>query len=394
MQKLILFTFFITINLCSQWIQVNNGLSNRQVNSLVKSGNILFAGTWPDSGVYISTNYGLNWVRSSLNTFIVNSFTIQQNNIFVNTYLEGIFLSTNYGQNWNQTFLNNYDVKAFVINNSNYIAGNGHLKGIYTSTNFGLNWNQALNNVDVNDIVAKDNYIFAGTTNNGIYQSSNNGLSWSLVPINTSTVYSLSTELSIIVAAAYRGVFLSTNNGLYWFAIDSNYQVPIPYSVEIMANNIFVGTMGYSVFFTSNNGDNWLHIDQGMNNARVTSLCVLNEYIFAGTTLNGVYRRHLSEIIGLQNISEEIPDKFFLSQNFPNPFNPITNINFGLPQKTFVKLVIFDLQGREVLQLVNNELSAGLYNIDFDASHLPSSVYFYSIVAKNFFEVKKMVLVK
>lgn len=178
--------------------------------------------------------------------------------------------------------------------------------------------------------------------------------------------------------------FLSTNNGLYWFAIDSNYQVPIPYSVEIMANNIFVGTMGYSVFFTSNNGDNWLHIDQGMNNARVTSLCVLNEYIFAGTTLNGVYRRHLSEIIGLQNISEEIPDKFFLSQNFPNPFNPITNINFGLPQKTFVKLVIFDLQGREVLQLVNNELSAGLYNIDFDASHLPSSVYFYSIVAKNF----------
>jgi uncharacterized delta-60 repeat protein len=90
----------------------------------------------------------------------------------------------------------------------------------------------------------------------------------------------------------------------------------------------------------------------------------------------------------------EIPAEFSLSQNYPNPFNPVTNIRFDIPNASNVKLTIFDITGREIEQLVNNQLEAGTYNIDFDASHLATGTYFYKINAGDFTEVKKMILIK
>jgi hypothetical protein len=90
-----------------------------------------------------------------------------------------------------------------------------------------------------------------------------------------------------------------------------------------------------------------------------------------------------------------IPQVFRLSQNYPNPFNPITKISYDIPQNSIVKLTIYDILGREVIKLVNNEFKQpGRYVVEFNATNLASGVYFYRVEANDFTDSKKMVLVK
>ncbi len=89
-----------------------------------------------------------------------------------------------------------------------------------------------------------------------------------------------------------------------------------------------------------------------------------------------------------------IPNKFELSQNYPNPFNPTTKINFSIPKQSFVSLKIYDMLGREVAQLVNQELTPNNYSFDFNAANLSSGVYFYKLEAADFSDVKRMMLIK
>jgi hypothetical protein len=91
---------------------------------------------------------------------------------------------------------------------------------------------------------------------------------------------------------------------------------------------------------------------------------------------------------------EEVPTEYALYQNYPNPFNPTTTIEFDIPEKTNVKLVIYDILGREVETLIDKELEPGKYKLNFTATNLPSGVYFYLIRAGNFVKVKKMTLIK
>jgi len=95
-------------------------------------------------------------------------------------------------------------------------------------------------------------------------------------------------------------------------------------------------------------------------------------------------------------IKKEIgtPTEFSLSQNYPNPFNPTTIIEFALPKSAFTRLTIYDLLGREVRTLISRTMEAGYYEADFDASALPSGVYFYRIQAGSFSETRKLLLVK
>lgn len=97
---------------------------------------------------------------------------------------------------------------------------------------------------------------------------------------------------------------------------------------------------------------------------------------------------------GINNNNTGIPTGFALSQNYPNPFNPVTNINISIPERSFVKLAVYDMLGREVALLANGDFDAGNYTIDYDASELTSGVYFYTISAGSFTETKKMMLVK
>jgi glycosidase len=85
---------------------------------------------------------------------------------------------------------------------------------------------------------------------------------------------------------------------------------------------------------------------------------------------------------------------YSLEQNYPNPFNPSTKIRFAIPNSGFVKLKVFDILGREIKTLINNELPAGIHEVNFDASYLSSGIYFYRIESGSFVETKKMILLK
>ena len=133
-------------------------------------------------------------------------------------------------------------------------------------------------------------------------------------------------------------------------------------------------------------------IAQGTNNLNsVTKLKILSD------TANAFYNR--SFIVINKTPAEVLPDKFSLYQNYPNPFNPATTIKFNIPADTKgrisdVKLIIYDILGKEVTQLVNDKLQAGIYEVSFDGSNIPSGVYFYKITAGNYVDTKKMLLIK
>jgi len=98
--------------------------------------------------------------------------------------------------------------------------------------------------------------------------------------------------------------------------------------------------------------------------------------------------------IGIQPISTEVPKRFELKQNYPNPFNPVTNIEFSIVKGGFVNLVIFNALGQQVSTLVNQDLKAGSYKYDFNASGLPSGTYYYRLTSGEFTQTNKMILVK
>ena len=106
-------------------------------------------------------------------------------------------------------------------------------------------------------------------------------------------------------------------------------------------------------------------------------------------------------LVGIQPFSSEIPKSFALYQNYPNPFNPNTKIKFELPKSAFAKVVVYDLLGKDIKTLVNEQLNAGVYSVDFNGANLASGIYLYKLEVRqagsstvDFSETKKMVLIK
>jgi hypothetical protein len=88
------------------------------------------------------------------------------------------------------------------------------------------------------------------------------------------------------------------------------------------------------------------------------------------------------------------PESFKLVQNYPNPFNPSTKISYTIPERSNVSLKVFDLLGSEIAELVNGEIETGTFTINFNASNLPSGVYFYQFKVGEYLQTKKMILLK
>jgi uncharacterized delta-60 repeat protein len=101
-----------------------------------------------------------------------------------------------------------------------------------------------------------------------------------------------------------------------------------------------------------------------------------------------------SQTVGIKAISSEIPGSFKLMQNYPNPFNPTTSIRYDLPKNSFVKLVVYDILGKEVETLVNEKQSPGTYEVTFDGLNYSSGVYYYKLTGENIGGTKRMMLVK
>ncbi|MCX6033664.1 MAG: T9SS type A sorting domain-containing protein, partial [Chloroflexi bacterium] len=96
----------------------------------------------------------------------------------------------------------------------------------------------------------------------------------------------------------------------------------------------------------------------------------------------------------VEHSSRDIPETFTLFANYPNPFNPSTKIRYAIPQNSFVLLKVFDLDGREIVTLVNEEKASGNYEVTFNANNLSSGIYFYQLKTENYVQTKKMILLQ
>ena len=99
-------------------------------------------------------------------------------------------------------------------------------------------------------------------------------------------------------------------------------------------------------------------------------------------------------LTGIEGNENEIPTVYKLYNNYPNPFNPSTSIKYDLPHNTFVKLSVYDVLGKLVTELVNQDMKAGRYEAEWNALNYASGAYFYKLETKSFTDMKKMILVK
>lgn len=158
-----------------------------------------------------------------------------------------------------------------------------------------------------------------------------------------------------------------------------------------------------TIKYNSQGAQQWVQRYNGPGNsydeARTVAIDTSGNVYVTGTSRGTTTRRDYatikySQTIGIQTISSEIPSDYSLEQNYPNPFNPVTNIKFSVSKPGLVKLRVFDISGREIAELVNQNMNSGSYNYDFNASHLSSGVYFYRLETEGYSNVRKMILVK
>ncbi len=99
-------------------------------------------------------------------------------------------------------------------------------------------------------------------------------------------------------------------------------------------------------------------------------------------------------IVGIEDDPNGIPKEYSLSQNHPNPFNPVTSIEFAIPNDGEISLTVYDLNGREVEKLASGVFASGYHSVKWDARNVSSGVYFYQLTAQGYVETRKMILLK
>ncbi|MCC6864628.1 MAG: S8 family peptidase [Ignavibacteria bacterium] len=159
---------------------------------------------------------------------------------------------------------------------------------------------------------------------------------------------------------------------------------------DALSNGIVNGSVGP--------GSNCFVISAGPINLNNNDSVVVGFAVVKGNDLNEIITntntaKNRFGVIGIQNISNNIPEKFNLSQNYPNPFNPVTTIKFDIPKEDNVTLSIYDITGR-VIERSSKELQPGTYKYEFNGENFASGIYFYKLESKYFSAVKKMILIK
>ena len=397
---LLQFLSFYNCSMQAQWVKTSCPYGGA-VHCFAVSDNNILVGT-DNKGVFLSTDNGTNWIQVGLSNNPVYFLGFNETNLFAGTY-GSTFLSTNLGTNWVQVSNDtvSYWNYSFTTNGVNIFLGTGN--GVFLSTNNGTNWtlvNDGLTSHNVLSLATINNNILAGTQpgigiGGGVFLSTNNGTKWIQTGLNGSFVYSLVVNGTNVYAATNNGVFLSTNNGTNWSSIIPGISLELYFtSLAVSASNIFAGHYGRGVYHSTDYGSTWSQANKGLIDTTIFALAVSGNYVFAGTYSSGVWRRPLSELVGITKETSELPKQFTLSQNFPNPWNPSTNIKYFIPQASLISLKVYDILGNEIETLVNEEKPAGTYELTFNAANLPSGVYLYRIQAGSFVETKKMVLLK
>ncbi len=347
----------------------------------------------------------------------------------------------------------------FLNSNTGYICGLDHspTRGFNKTTDGGMSWiplnvpvttenyfDMSILNIDTQWVVTPDP--FGG----GVFRTTNGGVSWTQQPAPPADhIYMYNARIGF--AATGAGLYKTTNSGINWLAGAGGFffdmyfadsltgwkchqlmekttdggsnwiNQTLPTGGNIIFNYILKfsninkdtiwgagGVMFYGsgqdramLFRTTNGGNNWLFQvpDTSIHIFQYDYIKFINKSNgWAYSPLTGVHTTTGGDTIflsGIQKISNSIPKEYKLYQNYPNPFNPVTNIKYELKVKKFVKVIVFDITGKEVITLVNQNQSAGTYEVDFSGSNLSSGVYFYQLtIDGNVIDTKKMILLK
>ncbi len=414
----------------TQFVNLGVGVSN--------SG-VIFGGS-RDNGICGTTNAGLTWTQTLAGDG--SGVAIDPNNssrIFMSSgaysgsFSWKRFSSTNTGFNWTEINDPVFDpakttyTKVRVDKSSParfYTNLGAH---IYRTTNSGTSWSKVNPTAFPDSSILNFNVSKSGglvyvclnasppvasaklrVLDGGVWVERSTGLPAAqnvrmvgVHPSNSNEVYAVMNG----VGTPTQKIYKSTNKGVSWSNITGN--IPdVPLSDIVVhpsnSNKLFLGTQ-LGCYRSTNGGANWHRWNNGMPDATViTELSYIDSvtigkfYIVAATYGRGIITRNATgdDPNGIQPVSGTIPERFSLGQNYPNPFNPATNIEFAVPRSGFVKLAVYDIQGREVEILLGANMGAGKYKADWNATGYASGVYFYRLEAEGFTDIKKMILVK
>jgi hypothetical protein len=370
--------------------------------------------------ILFTSNNGANWIyktsslvgNNNINTIAAVNDTVAlcAFNSSDTTY---IIRTTNSGLNWQTVFQQKngfirsikLDLDDPCFRNAAYSVGDpvGGRWTILKTTNGGASFDssglfipQSGSEISFNNSLdAWYQYAMFGTNSSKIYRTSNNGLNWTSASVPFQMISSLCYGGPNLTSYAAGGILTakSTNYGQNWQS------VTLPGTGNCVFNNndgwytrgseIYkAGVTDFVLAYTSPSGGNYTDI------SIFTS--IFESGIVAGWAVkdNGTVSKYYAFLAGVIKTSNKIPYKFTLSQNYPNPFNPKTIINFQLPMFSNVKIIIYDILGREVAAIVNEQVKPGTYEVEFDGTNYPSGVYFYKLTTESFSETKRMVLIK
>jgi photosystem II stability/assembly factor-like uncharacterized protein len=369
------------------WIDVTKGICHHNIQSVAVKDTILFAGGWEDSGIYRASINGENWKLISRNSKgrEVNAFLFKDTNIFVAAE-NGIYLSSNKGDNWVKLTDGNFmdiDIQGPLI----YTCGSS----VSYSSDNGQTWicpNFLSPEMDIiRSLAIIGKRIYAAGWE-GIYLSEDKGKTW--IPKNNglqvdSDIRVIMSVDSIIFSGSWwKGIYKSTDWGNTWETINNG----IPsYNRDVQAlanygNTLFAGFSGGQIFMSSDFGNNWININDGMNNNIATSFAFDKNSIYVGTWGGGVWKRPLSDIIGIEE--NESFNKNTL-RIYPNPASDYIRISFSTP--TSGKIEVISQLGQVLKN--NNFVKSLEYTINLTG--LTNDIYLIKVVSQGQVIVNKVI---
>jgi photosystem II stability/assembly factor-like uncharacterized protein len=417
-------TFLFLAQAHSQWVQTSGprfsagdpDATIALTASPKETGGVdLFASTMYH-GVFRSTDNGASWTNAStgLGSHMIYAFGVSPNrtggmDIFAGSYGDGLFRSTDNGVSWALSGLTSPYVTAlasFPDETGAYRIFAG-ASGMFRSTDGGNNWDSVSNGLTISgfySIVCSGTNLYAGGWG-GVFRSTNNGASWTIVNNglgNLPLVQSLAVfDNKVFVGMAGAGIFVSTDSAASWTLVPNGLTNAVVRCLLVVGNRLYVSTGAGGVFFLSDDGSRWIAANRGLTETQVDALVASETELYAATP-SGVWQRPLAEfVMALGEATNELPASFELEQNYPNPFNPSTRIKYtfggtgdGGRGATRVRLVVYDLLGREVAVLVNEPKAPGSYEMGFDGTGLSSGVYICRLTSGAFMQSRTMMLLR
>ena len=405
---LILLFVFIPVLLYAQWIQQPTGTTNaiRDVEFI----NRYTGWACGDNKVYKTTNGGDNWFLQThpTNNLIQGIWPVDSMVVYASGYFNTILKTTDGGENWmalrngNPPDQPSFEAPYFLNKDTGWICG---VDVIFRTTNGGSTF-------DSIHTFAVQHDIFFRNFNDGVncgdasvfLKTTNAGLNWFNVQVVNGPGQPNFWRQSFIndttgwLIGFSGGVYKTTDFGSTWDSIGNVNSSNDIYTVEFADEyNGWCGGQNGVIYRSTDGGESWLQqvTTHQFNNGFIRSIYAYDDSIlWAVGNLGKILFTTTGGTTSILQSGNEIPDKFSVEQNYPNPFNPTTKIKFDLPKREFVTLKVYDISGREVAILLNDFKNAGSYIAEFDATHLSSGVYFYTIIAGSFKETKRMVLIK